>query len=414
MKSIALLGATGSIGDSTLDVIARHPDRFRLRAVSGHRNIAKLLSICQRFQPEVVVVPDQSSGDLLLEGLGLSMNAKPEMSKALEIVIGERGLDQIAADPDVDVVVAAIVGAAGLSSCLSAAKAGKVIALANKEALVMSGSLLRERCKQSGASLLPVDSEHNAVFQCLPCSALPHTGEEPLSSVASMPQFGVEAITLTASGGPFRTWTKEQMSEASVLQAVKHPNWSMGQKISVDSATLMNKGLELIEAKYLFNLPADRLRVLIHPQSIVHALVHYRDGSVIAQMGAPDMRTPIAQVLGWLDGPSQRISSGAQALDLTQIGRLDFEAPDLHRFPALGLAIGAMDQGGNAACILNAANEVAVEAFLKSHCRFTDIANCVEQVLEKMANSVELQSLDEILDTDIRARCLAMELLKLA
>lgn len=411
MKSLALLGATGSIGDSTLDVIAQHPDRLRLRSVSGHRNMAKLAAICQRFKPEIVVVPDIASRESLCSWLSTSPRPNACTPDPCEILVGAHGLDQIAADPAVDVVVAAIVGAAGLSSCLAAAKAGKVIALANKEALVMSGSLLSELCAKHGARLLPLDSEHNAVFQCLPSSAAADCSHEQLSAIAGREQFGVEAITLTASGGPFRDWTLEQMSLASPAQAVKHPNWSMGQKISVDSATLMNKGLELIEAECLFNLPADRLRVLIHPQSIVHALVHYKDGSVIAQLGLPDMRTPIAQVLGWLDGPSHRITSGAPSLDLAQVGRLEFEAPDLERFPALRLAMQAMRLGGNAACVLNAANEVAVSGFLGSRCRFTDIARCVDEVLGATADSSKLHSLEEILQTDQRARVVANQVL---
>ncbi|NCV25819.1 MAG: 1-deoxy-D-xylulose-5-phosphate reductoisomerase, partial [Betaproteobacteria bacterium] len=413
MKQIALLGGTGSIGDSTLDVIARHPERFRLRSVSGYRNLKKLLGICQRFAPAQVVVPDEQAALALRHALLHEPAEAVEQRRGKacnrdaswpEIMCGSDGLDRIASDPAVDVVVAAIVGAAGLSSCLAAARAGKVIALANKEALVMSGSLLSELCQSHGAQLLPLDSEHNAVFQCLPCAAISAQEQGGLSTIAGRNRFGVEAVTLTASGGPFRSWTFEQMQSARVDEAIKHPNWQMGQKISVDSASLMNKGLELIEAQVLFGLSPERLQVLIHPQSIVHAMVQYKDGSVLAQMGTPDMRTPIAQVLGWIEGPAQRITSGVGSLDLAAIGRLDFESPDLDRFPALGLAMHAMRMGGNAACVLNAANEVAVAGFLAKRCRFTDIARCVHAVLAKMANSVELHTLAAILETDLEAR----------
>lgn len=409
MKSIALLGGTGSIGDSTLDVIAQHPERFRLRSISGYRNIAKLIEICKRFRPDRVVVANEQSAKLIRDALAGAGFTGINCGERTEILWGADGLDAIAADAVVDVVVAAIVGAAGLSSALAAARAGKIIALANKEALVMSGSLLSELCLRHGARLLPIDSEHNAVFQCLPFAAAARQGQEGLASLASSDRFGVESITLTASGGPFRTWTHEQMKKATVREAVKHPNWSMGQKISVDSASLMNKGLELIEAQRLFNVSPDKLQVLIHPQSIVHAMVQYRDGSVIAQLGAPDMRTPIAQVLGWIDGPAHRIGSGVQALDLSRIARLDFELPDLERFPALGLAIDAMRTGGNAPCVLNAANEVAVAGFLANRCRFTDIAACVAVVLHKMANSAAPDSLEAVLQTDAQARSLADE-----
>ena len=405
IRSIALLGGTGSIGDSTLDVISQHPDRYRLRSVSGFRNIEKLIAICQRF------VPDQTTASTLRVALARGANHHQPRQAEPEIRWGPRGLESIASDPQVDVVVAAIVGAAGLASVLCAADAGKIIALANKEALVMSGSLLAERCARSGARLLPLDSEHNAVFQCLPCAALPSQHQDAISHLAQSPAYGVESITLTASGGPFRCWTKVQMEHASIREAVKHPNWSMGQKISVDSATLMNKGLELIEAQRLFSISPSKLHVLIHPQSIVHAMVQYRDGSVIAQLGEPDMRTPIAQVLGWIAGAAHRISSGVKPLELARIGRLDFEAPDVDRFPALGLAIEAMKTGGNAACVLNAANEVAVAGFLAGRCKFTDIAACVELVLDKMANSNELGSLESILDTDRQARAIADEVL---
>ena len=410
MKAIALLGGTGSIGDSTLDLIAQHPDRYHLRSISGFRNINKLIEICHRFRPDRVVVPDETAAVALRSAIGAA-GLPHERHWRPEILAGAAGLDIIAADAEVDVVVAAIVGAAGLSSALAAARAGKIIALANKEALVMSGSLMIEVCSRHGARLLPIDSEHNAVFQCLPVAAVREEGHESLSSLASRGQFGVESITLTASGGPFRRWSYERMKNATVQEAVKHPNWRMGQKISVDSASLMNKGLELIEAQRLFNLDASKLQVLIHPQSIMHAMVHYRDGSVVAQLGEPDMRTPIAQVLGWIDGPAHRIKSGVQALDLSRIARLDFESPDLVRFPALRLAMDAMQTGGNAACVLNAANEVAVAGFLARRCRFTDIAACVEVVLQKMANSKVLDSLDAILETDFQARQMANEAL---
>jgi 1-deoxy-D-xylulose-5-phosphate reductoisomerase len=395
-RAVSVLGATGSIGASTLDVLRRHPDKFEVFGLSGYTRIDALAELVVQHQPRMVAVPDLPSRDHLLARLrGANLHRLPE------VVIGLSGLDQLCSASEVDTVMAAIVGVAGLRSTLAAADAGKTILLANKETLVMGGHLFIERVRHAGASVIPIDSEHNAIFQCLtPCEVqgMPVTPE------------GVTRIVLTASGGPFRSWSSEQMAKASVEQACAHPKWSMGRKISVDSATLMNKGLEVIEAHYLFGLPASQLDVVVHPQSIIHSMVEYRDGSTLAQMGNPDMRTPIAQALGF----PERLESGVGRLDLTAHGRLDFEAPDLDRFPCLKLAQQALAQGGNSACILNAANETTVAMFLDGEIGFADIGRFNGLVLEAMSAqcSPAATSIDELLDLDAQARTRVTELVR--
>ena len=386
LQQLCVLGATGSIGASTLDVVARHPDRYRIFALSGHRRLSELADLCRRFQPVYTVVPDQASADQLA-ALLRGAEARPE------ILVGEGGLEAIAAHPRVDTVMAAIVGAAGLKPTLAAVKAGKRVLLANKEALVMSGALFIEAVQASGATLLPIDSEHNAIFQCLADPATPGLARK-----------GVRRILLTASGGPFRETPAEQLTAVTPDQACAHPKWSMGRKISVDSATLMNKGLELIEACWLFEATPEQVEVVIHPQSVIHSLVDYVDGSVLAQLGNPDMRTPIAHALAW----PERIDSGVAALNLFEIGRLDFERPDEDRFPCLRLAREAAQAGGCMPATLNAANEVAVEAFLEGQLGFTEIPQLIEAVL-KAVEPCPASDLDTVFAADSTARQLARE-----
>jgi 1-deoxy-D-xylulose-5-phosphate reductoisomerase len=357
-RRIALLGATGSIGGSALDVVARHPDRYAIDALSAHDKVDALLALCARFRPRVAVIADPGHERALADGLralGLPCEARA----------GADALDEVAADPRSDTVIAAIVGAAGVSSTMAAAHAGKRLLLANKESVVMAGALLMRAVAASGARLLPVDSEHNALFQCLPANG----GRE-----------GVRRLVLTASGGPFRGRPRAELAAITPDQACAHPNWVMGRKISVDSATLMNKGLEVIEAAHLFGLPAEAIEVVVHPQSVVHSLVDYVDGSVLAQLGRPDMRTALAYGLAW----PERIDSGVEALDLAAIARLDFEPPDLAAFPCLGLAYAALRAGGSAPAVLNAANEVAVAAFLAGRLPFLAIPALIEATLSAM------------------------------
>lgn len=384
MNRVALLGATGSIGQSTLDVIRRNNEQYEVFAVSGHQRLAELLSICQEFNPALACVPESAAMDFQqqLRTVGCST----------EVLTGTRGLEQLATAGQVDVVVAAIVGAAGLLPTLAAVKAGKRILLANKEALVMSGALFMEAVQQHGATLLPIDSEHNAIFQCLPADF----------SRRSFAEQGIEKLLLTASGGPFRGWKPEQLLNVTPEQAVAHPNWSMGRKISVDSATLMNKGLELIEACWLFNVQPEAIQVVVHPQSIIHSMVSYRDGSVLAQLGNPDMRTPIAHALAW----PERIHAGVSPLDLMSSANLTFEQPDETAFPCLNLAREAFRLGGTAPASLNAANEVAVEAFLERRIRFTQIAEVIKTVLN-LSNLCPANDLELLLSEDQLARQLA-------
>ena len=385
MQLISLLGATGSIGVSTLDVIARHPDKYRIYALTAHTQVDKLAAQCQQFNPKFAVVGDAASADRLQAKLCAS-------GCTSEVMYGVDALCQVVSDPDVDTVMAAIVGAAGLVPTLAAVKAGKKILLANKEALVMAGGLFMQAVADSGSLLLPIDSEHNAIFQCLPTD---YSGSGNSGSGNS----GVEKLLLSASGGPFRGWTREQMQSVTPDQACAHPNWSMGRKISVDSATLMNKGLELIEACWLFAVAESSIEVVVHPQSIIHSLVQYSDGSVLAQLGNPDMRTPIAHALAW----PQRIESGVANLNLFEIARLDFEQPDMQAFPSLAIARSAAQAGANAATIMNAANEVAVQAFLDQRIGFTQIAEVVEQTLNSQI-LCEPESLQAVQESDIETR----------
>ncbi len=384
-----MLGSTGSIGVSTLDVIARHPQEFAVFALAANRSVDAMLAQCLEHSPRFAVMMDESAAEELQQAL--------QGNSDTEVLCGEQGLTRIVTAPEVDSVMAAIVGAAGLPSTLAAAKAGKTLLLANKESLVMGGHLLMQAVRESGARLLPIDSEHNAIFQCMP----------PADELARPALAGVSKVLLTASGGPFRTWSFAQMQSATADQACAHPNWSMGRKISVDSASLMNKGLEFIEACWIFDLPPEMVEVVVHPQSIVHSMVQYLDGSVLAQMGNPDMRTPIAYGLGW----PERIDSGVAPLDLVAASRLDFEAPDEGRFPCLRLAREAVATGGTAMAICNAANEVAVEAFLGESIRFTDIPAVIEATLERVT-SVEPSDLGVVEIADNEARAVARELIK--
>ncbi|WP_314251012.1 1-deoxy-D-xylulose-5-phosphate reductoisomerase [Eikenella halliae] len=379
-QSLTILGSTGSIGTSTLDVVARHPERFRIFALSGHSQTAKLAEQCLAFRPQYAVTANEAQAAELRAHLAAA-------GCQTEVLHGEQALCDIAAAPETDGVMAAIVGAAGLPPTLAAARAGKTIYLANKETLVVSGSLFMQTAAQSGARILPVDSEHNAIYQVLP----PEKGY--------LKHNGVQSIILTASGGPFLHTDLVDFPAITPEQAVKHPNWQMGRKISVDSATMMNKGLELIEAHWLFNCPPEKLETVIHPQSVVHSMVRYADGSVLAQMGTPDMRTPIAYCLGL----PERIASGVPPLDFTTLSALTFETPDYRRFPCLELAYQAMQAGGGVPCVLNAANEIAVAAFLANRIRFTDIAHTVRHCLEQDFSGSH-HSLEGLLDLDAAAR----------
>ena len=387
-QAVCILGVTGSIGQSTLKVLQQHPEQYSVFAVTAHSRIQELVQICKQYHPKIVVVP-ASKVDELQQSL-----AQQHISE-IEILSDEAGLIAVAEHPEVDVVMAAIVGAAGLLPTLAAVKAGKRVLLANKEALVMSGDIMMQAASEHGALLLPVDSEHNAIFQCLP--------EHYLQAERNgQPKLGVSQILLTASGGPFLNHSLEELQHVTPAQACKHPNWSMGQKISVDSATLMNKGLELIEACHLFAISEHFVTVMVHPQSIIHSMVQYVDGSTLAQMGNPDMCTPIAHALAW----PQRIQTHVPPLDLFVNHQLDFQAPDTTRFPALSLARQAMQEGGLAPAILNAANEIAVAAFLQQKIRFTEIATVVEHTLNQIQNSAA-ESIELILQADQNARAIA-------
>ena len=389
MNGVAILGSTGSVGENTLDVIARHPDRFRVVALGAHRNAAKLAEQCARFDVPVAAMADPQAATELTALL----RARGARTRVLS---GAASLDDIASLPEVSHVMAAIVGAAGLSSTLAAARAGKHLLLANKESLVMAGPLLMRLVRASGATLLPIDSEHNAVFQCLPRDS--RCGEVPA---------GVKRILLTASGGPFLDTPRARLDDVTPAEACRHPNWVMGRKISVDSATLMNKGLEFIEACLLFGVSPAQVEVLIHRESIVHSLVEYVDGSVLAQLGAPDMRTPIAHALAW----PERVASGVQSLDLIRVGTLRFEAPDLQRFPALGLAQDAARAGGSRPASLNAANEVAVSAFLDGGLNFARIPAVIESVMATTSVG-EIRDLEDVMAADAEARERASSLIR--
>ena len=385
MKGICVLGSTGSIGISTLDVVARHPEYYRAVVLTANKNIEELFKQCLVHNPDFAVVVDKTQADILKQRL------KDSSALNVTVLSGARALEEVAQLPQVDSVMAAIVGAAGLIPTLAAANAGKCVLLANKEALVMSGILFMEAVSRSGALLLPIDSEHNAIFQCM-----------PPNYQAGRTAADVKRILLTASGGPFRTIPLDQLLKVTPEQAIAHPNWDMGKKISVDSATMMNKGLELIEACLLFSLPDENIEVVIHPQSVIHSMVDYVDGTVLAQMGNPDMRIPIAHALAWPD----RFESGAEPLNLLDVKRLDFEPPDETRFPCLRLARQAVKAGGIMPAVLNAANEVAVAAFLERRVGFTEIADIVDYTL----NSFQQNSADNIemvLESDHKARLIS-------
>lgn len=381
MQRLTVLGATGSIGKSTLDVVARHPDRYRTIALTAQQQDELLFEQCQRFQPRFAVLLDEAAAGRLrqrIDAAGLEV----------EVLCGSDALVRVATLPEVDTVMAAIVGAAGMRPTLAAAEAGKKVLLANKETLVLAGHLFMEAVHRSGAVLLPIDSEHNAIFQSL-----------PRGYAGDMKQSGVSKILLTASGGPFRNTPLDQLKDVTPEQACAHPNWSMGRKISVDSASMMNKGLEVIEAHWLFNAAADDIQVVVHPQSVIHSMVQYIDGSVIAQLGNPDMRTPIAYALAW----PERIEAGVAPLDLFAIAKLDFVAPDFQRFPCLALAYQALRAGGTAPALMNAANEIAVEAFLNRRIAFLDIPKLIAEVLERLPLH-EVRALDDVLEADAAAR----------
>ena len=383
-QQITVLGATGSIGLSTLDVIARHPERYQAFALTGFSRVAELEQLCVRHRPQFAVVADEA-------GAGRLQAALNAAGLPTRVLVGEDALCEVASHPQVDAVMAAIVGAAGLKPTLAAVQAGKKVLLANKEALVMSGALFMQAVREHGAQLLPIDSEHNAIFQCLP-------GDY----ASGLARVGVRRILLTASGGPFRETPLAALEQVTPEQACAHPNWSMGRKISVDSASMMNKGLELIEACWLFDARPQQVEVLVHPQSVIHSLVDYMDGSVLAQLGNPDMRTPIAHALAW----PERIDSGVRPLDLFKVARLDFQPPDERRFPCLRLARQVAEEGRSAPAMLNAANEVAVAAFLEGRIRFTDIALLIGEVLNREPVQA-VEALADVMAADRRARAAA-------
>jgi 1-deoxy-D-xylulose-5-phosphate reductoisomerase len=388
MKGICILGATGSIGVSTLDVVARHPELYKVVALTANGNIEVLYQQCLQHYPEyVVVVTDSKAAEFQQRIVNSPVSG-------IKVLVGVEALQEVATLDQVDVVMAAIVGAAGLLPTLAAAKAGKTILLANKEALVMSGQIFLQAVKESGATLLPIDSEHNAIFQCMPAGYV--TGQ-----IVEQ----VRRILLTASGGPFRKTPIDELSKVTPEQAIAHPKWDMGKKISVDSATMMNKGLELIEACLLFNVEPNQVQVVIHPQSIIHSMVDYIDGSVLAQMGNPDMRTPIAHAMAW----PNRFDSGVTALNIFEVGHMDFEQADFQRFPCLKLAILAVEAGGVMPTVLNAANEIAVDAFLNGKVRFTDIAIIIEKTMREF-NAGSADTLETILMFDQRSRAVAENL----
>jgi 1-deoxy-D-xylulose-5-phosphate reductoisomerase len=390
MKGICILGATGSIGVSTLDVVARHSSLYKVIALTANTNIDALYEQCLEHHPEVVVVVDEQKALIFEEKL------KNTSIADIKVLSGTKALEHVATLDNVDSVMAAIVGAAGLLPSLAAAKAGKTVLLANKEALVMSGSIFMQAVSDSGAQLLPIDSEHNAIFQCMPAGYK-----------SGMQAKQARRILLTASGGPFRTMPVEQLTDVTPAQAVAHPNWDMGRKISVDSATMMNKGLEMIEACILFDMKPNQIQVVIHPQSIIHSMVDYVDGTVLAHMGNPDMRIPIAYSMAW----PERFDSGVEPLNIFDVGRMDFEEANLERFPCLRLAYQAIGAGGIMPTVLNAANEIAVEAFLNEQVRFTDIPVIIERCMEKF-EAKAADTLEIILDTDQQARLVSTQIIE--
>ncbi len=402
LESVCILGSTGSIGCSTLEVIAKNQNRYCITVLTANTNCEKLFLQCQQYQPKIAIMACKDSAKKLkrlVDSHGLN----------IQIIGGVQAVNQAAEAHDIDIVVAAIVGAAGLLPTLNAVKKGLRVLLANKEALVMSGDLFMQEVIKNKATLLPVDSEHNAIFQSLPQQI--SQGANSLKTVDSLKNItslkGVNEILLTGSGGPFLTEPMEGLSTKTPEQACAHPNWDMGKKISVDSATMMNKGLELIEACYLFKAPLDKIKIVIHPQSIIHSMVSYLDGSVIAQLGNPDMKTPIAHCLAWPD----RIDSGVKALDFSQLSELTFQQPDFERFPCLALAIEAIKTGENAPCILNAANEIAVDAFLNEKIKFTDIAKVIEKTLSS-STFIPLNDINQVIETDQQARITASRIVE--
>ncbi|SDG91257.1 1-deoxy-D-xylulose-5-phosphate reductoisomerase [Nitrosomonas sp. Nm132] len=385
-RHLTILGSTGSIGENTLDVVARHSDRFRVVALTANQNVDKIFAQCQRFRPSYAVMLDAISAERLdkrIRAAGMDT----------QVSAGVESLERVASLPEVDTIMAAIVGAAGIRPTIAAARSGKNVLLANKETLVMAGRIFMDIVKQCHAILLPIDSEHNAIYQSLP----KHFNGDFTSA-------GVRRILLTASGGPFRRLALSDLEHVTPEQACAHPNWVMGRKISVDSATMMNKGLEVIEAHWLFDAAPDKIQVVIHPQSVIHSMVEYIDGSVLAQLGNPDMRTPIAHALSYPD----RMESGVRSLDIFEIAQLNFEAPDFARFPCLRLAYEALSAGGNMPAVLNAANEVAVESFLTGQMAFTEIPSMIEQAMQTISRE-EIATLEDVLAADVMAREVARE-----
>ncbi|WP_301098123.1 1-deoxy-D-xylulose-5-phosphate reductoisomerase [Otariodibacter sp.] len=394
MKNLVILGSTGSIGKSTLSVVENNSDKYHIFALVGGRNVELMTEQCQKYQPKFAALDDESKAMQLAENL-------KNLDIKTEVLAGQKAICELATDSHVDMVMAAIVGAAGLLPTLSAVQAGKQVLLANKESLVTCGQIFIDEARKSGAKLLPVDSEHNAIFQSLPPEAQKQIGFCPLA------ELGISKIVLTGSGGPFRNKSLNEFDVITPAQAVAHPNWSMGQKISVDSATMMNKGLEYIEARWLFNATAEEMEIIIHPQSIIHSMVRYVDGSVIAQMGNPDMRTPIAHTMAY----PNRIQSGVEPLDFFKLSELTFIEPDFARYPNLKLAIEAFAEGQYATTAMNAANEVAVNAFLNNEIRFTDIAEINRSVIERIA-PIDVKEIDDVLYADKLARELAEQAVK--
>lgn len=381
LQQVTILGATGTIGINTLDVISVHSKRFTVFALTANNNVEGLFNQCLKFKPSYAVMLEENAAEQLFQKL-------QQAGSSTKVLSGMASLEFVSSHENTDIVMAAIVGAAGLKPAIAAAKAGKRILLANKETLVMAGSIFMEAVEEGGATLLPIDSEHNAIFQVM-----------PNNKGKSLANRGVKKILLTASGGPFRTASLEELKRVTVKQALHHPNWVMGPKITIDSATMMNKGLEVIEAHWLFNASPDQIEVVVHPQSVIHSMVEYVDGSVLAQLGNPDMRTPIAYALGYPD----RLESGVSSLDLFKIARLDFEVPDTQKFPSLRLAFDALKAGGNAAAIMNAANEVAVDAFINEKISFTDIPVLIEYVLGK-SQIKQVTDIEMLISSDIEAR----------
>ncbi|MFD0913027.1 1-deoxy-D-xylulose-5-phosphate reductoisomerase [Methylophilus luteus] len=389
MQYVTILGSTGTIGQQTLDVMSQHADRYAVFALTAHRNVEAMLQQCVRYQPQYAVMQDAEAAQALRQRL-LAEGCK------VEVLAGVQGLIEVSAHASVHAVMAAIVGAAGLLPALAAAKAGKKILLANKETLVMAGQLFMDAVKQGQATLLPIDSEHNAIFQAMPRQAY-----------ADLAEVGVNQIILTASGGPFRSYSKAQLAQVTPALALQHPNWVMGAKITVDSSTLMNKGLEVIEAHWLFNARPEQIEVVVHPQSVIHSMVSYVDGSILAQLGNPDMRTPIAYGLGY----PERIASGVKPLSLVEIAKLEFEAPDTDRFPCLQLAYDALEAGGTAPAVLNAANEVAVAAFLRDEIHYLDIPRLLDQTLQTLPVEA-VTSIAQLLEIDAKARACVQQAMR--